>query len=238
MKKLLIFFLLVPLFLVSCKKDPEEEPVEIRTYVMIHSLLKESFTLTWSADDVEVPTAQGYGDRILGAILMDDVSQEISFTVKNSGTGELIESLLLNMDMNTFYMIVLYGTADDPVLFVEELDTTRPMSGNVGFHFLHVAPDLDSVDIYMGGTEVTDRKVTDLSYTEFSDRFEVLDYVARSSVTVAIHGDTYDPEKEVLNYTYNDLIVSGTIYLSVLGYDSGDPADTDLKLWLYDLPTD
>lgn len=237
MKKLLIVLLIIPLFLVSCKKDPEEQPVEIRSYVMIHSLLKEPFTLTWAADGVEVPYEQDYGDRILGAVLLDDVSEEILFEVKNADTGDLIESLLLNMDMNIYYIIVLYGTADEPILAVEELDTTKPMSGNVGFQFLHVVPTLDSVDIYMGGTEPTDRKVTDMSFTEFADRFEVLDYVARTSVTVAIHGEAYDPEKEVLNYTYNDLIVSGTNYFSILGYAVGDPEDTDLKLWLYDLPT-
>jgi hypothetical protein len=41
----------------------------------------------------------------------------------------------------------------------------------------------------------------------------------------------------VLNYEYNDLIVSNTNYLSVIGYATGDPLDTELKLWLYDLPT-
>lgn len=238
MKKLLIFLFLIPIFLVSCKKDPKEQPVEIRSYVMIHSLLKESFPLIWSADDVEVPTEQDYGNRILGAVLIDDVHQEISFEVKNADSDELIESILLDMEMNKYYLIILYGTAEDPILVVEELDSARPMSGNVGFQFLHVVPTLDSVDVYMGGTEPTDRKVTDMSFTEFSDRFEVFDYVARTSVAVVIHGETYDPEKEVLSYTYNDLIVSGTNYLSVLGYAVGDSLDTDLKLWLYDLPTE
>jgi hypothetical protein len=237
MKKLLLILVLVPLLLASCKKDPEDQPVEIRSYVMIYSLLKEPFTLTWSADGVEVPDAQDYGSRILGAVLLEEMTEEISFTVKNSGSGELIESLLLTMEMNKYYLIILYGTADEPILEVQEHDYSRPESGYVRFQFLHAAASLDSVDVYMGGTEASDRKVTDLSFAEFSDNFQVLDYVVRNSVVVAVHGDTYDPEKEVLNYEYNDLIVSNTNYLSVIGYATGDPLDTELKLWLYDLPT-
>ncbi len=237
MKKLLPLLLITFTILGSCKKDPV--PVEIRSYVLIHSLLKDSFALTWSADDVDVPYEQDYGDRILGAVLIDDVHEEIFFAVKNADSGELIETFLLDMEMNTYYLVILYGTADDPILVVEELDTSRPQDGYAGFRFLHVVPTLDSVDVYMGGTELTDRKVTDMSYTEFSDRFEVYDYVARTSVIVAIHGDTYDPDKEVLNDTYIDPpVLAGFNYLSILGYAVGDTADTDLKLWLYDLPAE
>jgi len=204
---------------------------------MIHSLLKESFTLTWSADGVEVLDEQDYGSRILGAVLLEGVTEEISFTARNSESGELIESFLLDLEMNKYYLIILYGTAIEPILVIQELDTTRPQSDHVGFQFLHAATTLDSVDIYMGGTEAGDRKVTDLSNTEFSENFQVPDYVARTSITVAIHGETYDQEKEVMNYENNYNIVTNTNYLSVIGYAIGDPQDTELKLWLYDLPT-
>jgi len=93
------------------------------------------------------------------------------------------------------------------------------------------------VDVYMGGIEAEDREVTDLSFTEFSEYFEVSEYRARNSVTVTIHGDAYDPDKEILNYEYNDLILPNTSYLSVIAYASGDPLESEFKLWLYDLPT-
>ena len=96
---------------------------------------------------------------------------------------------------------------------------------------------VQSVDIYVCGTDPEKRVVTDLSYTEYSGYFEVNSYEASASVTVAVHGDVYDPEKELLNYAYNDLITSDINYLSVLGFAEGDPLETELKLWLYDLPT-
>jgi len=237
MKKLILFLILIPILLVSCKKDPEPAPVEIRSYVSIISLLKEPFTVTWVVDDVEVPDDQDYGSRILGAVILDTQTEEISFTAKNSDTGSQIESLLLTMEMNEHYLIVLYGSAEEPVLDFQELVSTAPQSGHVKFIFLHAAASLDSVDVYIGGTEVDDRVVTDMHFTEYSDYFEVLDYEAKTSVTVSEHGDSYDPEKELLNYEYNDLIVSEANYFSVVAYAIGDTLDSELKLWLYDLPT-
>ena len=221
----------------SCKKDPVEQPEEIRSYVSIVSLLKEHFTITWVVDGTEVPDEQAYGSRILGAVLLQSDTEEISFTAKNESTGSQIESLLLTMDKDKHYLIVLYGSAEEPLLDFQEAEITRPQSGNVIFQFLHAVPSADSIDVYMGSTEADDRVVSDLSFTEYSEYFEVFDYKARQSVTLSVHGDVYDPGKEVLSYEYNDLIVSNTIYFSVLGYAIGDPDDTELKLWLYDLPS-
>jgi len=237
MKKLIISLLSISLILVSCIKDPEPEPEEIRAYVSIVSLFKESNTITWVVDEVEIQAEQEYGARVLGAVILASDAEEISFAAKNSDTGSLIESLLLTMEKDKYYQIVLYGSSDEPVLSLNEVETTRPQDSHVKFHFLHAATSLDSIDVYMGGTEVEDKVVSDLSFTEYSEYFEVLDYLARNSVTVTVHGDAYDPEKEILNYDYNDLIVSGMNYLSVFAYATGDPLDSEPKLWLYDLPT-
>jgi hypothetical protein len=237
MKKLLFLIVLLPLLLVSCKKDPEPQPVELRSYVSILSLLREPFPAGWVVDGIQVPDEQPYGSRILGAVILEENFEEISFTATNFESGSQIESLLLSMDKDKHYLIILYGSADEPSLIYQEVESARPQPDRVNFQILHAATTADSVDVYMGGTDPDNRVVTDLSYTEFSGYFEVNDYEARASVTLAIHGDVYDPEKELLNYAYNDLIVSNINYLSVLGYAVGDPLDTELKLWLYDLPT-
>jgi len=237
MKKQFIFFIFIPLLLVSCKKDPEPQPVEIRAYASIISLLREPFAVTWVVDGVVVPDEQAYGSRIMGGILLEGATEEISFTAENSDNGAQIESLLLTMDRDKDYLVVLYGSAEEPLMEFQELETSRPEPANVKFLFLHAAASLDSVDIYMGGTEVGNLEVSDLSFSEQSEYFEVSEYNARTSVTVTEHGDVYDPEKELLNYTYNDLIKSNTNYFSVVGNVNGDTADSELKLWLYNLPT-
>ncbi len=237
MKKLLLFFVLFPLLLVSCKDDPDPLPEEIRSYCSILNLLREPFTIGWEVDGIEVRDEQFYGSRIVGAVLLEADTEEISFTATNFDTGSQIESLLLSMDKDKHYLIILYGSADEPSLVYQEVETARPQPAHVKFLFLHTATDLDSVDIYMGGTEVDDRVVTDMNYTEFSGYFETNDYVARSLVKVTEHSDLYDPEKELLSYEYNDLIATNTNYLSVVAYVTGDPVDSELKLWLYDLPT-
>jgi hypothetical protein len=237
MKKLFIFFVFIPLLLASCKKDPEPQTVEIRAYASIISLLREPFAVTWVVDDVEVPDEQAYGSRIIGGILLEAATEEISFTAKNSDTDAQIESLLLTMDRDKNYLIVLYGSAEEPLMEFQEVETSRPEPAHVKFLFLHAADSLGAIDIYMGGTEVTNLQVNDLSYSEQSEYFEVSDYNARTSVTVTEHGDVYDPEKELINYAYNDLIVSNVNYFSVVAYTDGDRENSDLKLWLYDLPT-
>lgn len=237
MKKLSIFFVILPLLLTSCKKDPEPTPVDIRAYASIISLLREPFSITWVVDGVEVPDDQAYGQRIMGGILMAGDTEEISFTANNADTGSQIESLLLNMERDKDYLIVLYGSADEPLMLFQELETTRPEPSQVKFLFLHAADSLDPVDIYMGDTEVENREVSNLSYSELSEYFQVSDYSARTSVTVSEHGDVFDPEKEFMNYTFNDLIVSNTNYFSVVGYENGDREDATPKLWLFDLPT-
>lgn len=238
MKKLFIFFVFIPLLFASCKKDPEPQPVEIRSYASIISLLREPFNITWVVDGVEVPDEQAYGARITGGILLDEATEEISFTAMNASTGSQIESVLLTMDMNEHYLIVLYGSADEPKLDFQKVDATRPQSGRVRFLFHHAADTLDSIDVYMGTTEATDLVISDLSFTEYSEYFEVLDFKARTLVTLSIHGDAYDPEEEVLSYEYNDLIVSNTNYFSTVAYTDGDPDNSEYKLWLYDLPTE
>lgn len=236
MKNILLYLVLIPLVLSSCKKDPEPQPEEIRSYVSILSMVKQEDDITWIVDDVEVPDDQVYGSRILGAVILNADTEEITFTAENSATGSIIESLLLTMDKDKHYLILLYGTGDDPLLEVKEIENDQVQSGYIRFQFLHASPDVDSVDVFMGGTEVDDRVVTDMSFGEFSEAFEVLDYKARASVTVAIHDEVYDAENEILNYDYNNLIVSGASYLSILAYKLGDPADTEPKLWLFDLP--
>lgn len=236
MKKLLLSLILIPLVLVSCKKDPEPQPEEIRSYCSIISLVKQQDNISWVVDEVEVNNEQVYGSRILGAVLLDTEIQEISFTAENSNTGSVIESLLLTMEKDKHYLILLYGTADDPILEVKEAESDQATSGHIRFQFLHASPDVDSMDVFMGGTEVDDRVLTDLSFGEFSESFEVVEYKARASVTLAIHDETFNPENEILNYDYNDLLVSDASYFSVLAYEIGDPADTVPKLWLYDLP--
>jgi len=236
MKKLLLYFILIPLVLASCKKDPEPQPEEIRSYCSIISMVKQNSNINWVVDEVDVPDEQVYGSRILGAVLLETEIEEITFTAENANTGSIIESLLLTMEKDKHYLIVLYGTSDDPILDFREVDDDPVSSGYIRFEFLHASSDLDSVDVFMGGTDVGNRVVTDLSFTEYSDAFEVLDYEARASVTLSIHDETYNPDNEILNYDYNDLLVSDAHYFSILSYEIGDPADTAPKLWLYDLP--
>ena len=53
MKKVLLYIVLTTLVLSSCKKDPEPQPEEIRSYCSILSLVKQNDNITWVVDGVD-----------------------------------------------------------------------------------------------------------------------------------------------------------------------------------------
>ena len=98
------------------------------------------------------------------------------------------------------------------MLLIREIDTTHPASGNVKFHVLHSIAGQGPIDVYMGGTSVNKRGVSELPYLSLSTPFEVVDYDARAAI-----------------------IVSGANCLSVVAPPTFNPADTLLTIWLYNL---
>jgi hypothetical protein len=69
--------------------------------------------------------------------LLEADSEEISFTVKHSGTKEVLVSQLFQLEKDKYYNVIVCGSSEEPVLLIREIDTTHPASGNVKFQILH-----------------------------------------------------------------------------------------------------
>ena len=235
MKKLFLLSILFPLIFLSCNKDPEPEPELIRAYCYLYHFVPGLESVTWEVDAIEVPDDQNYAMLLPGAVVLETASEEISFIVKNSKTGEVLESRELTLEQNKYYNIIVCGSKEDPLLLFQEVETTRPQSGQVKFQVLHAATGQDSIDVYMGGTTPDKRVVSELDYKTLSDPFEVQDYDVRVSITVSVHSEEYNQDSVLLTSVYNDFVISGASYLSVVAPYTFDPL-SKLTFWMYDLP--
>ena len=238
MKKLFILSILFSFVFISCNDEPEPEPEVNRAYCYLYHFIPELGDVLWEVDDHGLPEAQNYAVQFAGSVVLETSSEEISFTVKHSGTNEVLISQLFQLEKDKYYNVIVRGSKEDPALLFREIDTTQPQSGKVKFQLLHSLAGQSSIDLYMGGSTPDKKAVSDLAYLSLSNPFEVVDYDARAAIVVTAHTEEYNQDSVLLTSIYNDMIVTGANYLSVFTPHTFYPTDTLLTFWLYELPLD
>jgi hypothetical protein len=237
MKKLFILSILFSFLFVSCNDDPEPEPEIIRAYSYLYHFIPELGSVVWEVAESEVPEEQLYGVQFPGAILLETVGEEITFTVKNSGTKAVIISQSFQLEKNKFYNVIAHGSIEDPVLLIREIETSNPESGKVKFQTLHSVSGQGPIDVYMGGNSTNNKFVSELAYLSLSIPYEVPDFEARAAITVSAHSEEYNQDSVLFTSIYNDEIITEAYYLTVLA-PSSYQLESDLTIWMYELPLD
>ena len=236
MKKLFILSILFSFVFLSCDNEPEPEPEVIRAYCYLYHFVPELGSVIWEVDDHELPEEQIYAAQFAGAVILETDSEEISFTVKHSGTNEILVSYLLQLEKDKYYNVIVRGSSEEPVIRFQEIDLTHPASGNVKFQTLHSIAGQGPIDVYMGGSSADKRGVSNLPYLSLSTPYEVADFDARAAILVSAHSEPFNQDSVLLSSIYNEIIVSDANYLSVVAPSTFNPADTLLTFWLYELP--
>jgi len=236
MRKLFILFILFSFVFISCNDEPEPEPEVNRAYCYLYHFIPELGDVLWEVDDHGLPEAQNYAVQFAGSVLLETANEEISFTVRHSGTNEVLISQLFQLEKDKYYNVIVRGSKEDPALLFREIDTTHPQSGKVKFQLLHSLFGQNSIDLYMGGSTPDKKAVSDLAYLSLSDPFEVVDYHVRAAIVVTAHTEEYNQDSVLLTSIYNGMIVTGANYLSVFAPHSFYPTDSLLTFWLYELP--
>jgi len=237
MKKIFILPILLSSVFLSCNKDPEPEPEGIFAYCNLYHFIPEMGSVLWDVYDEEFPDESLYAQQIFTRIFLETTTEELVFAVKHPGTKEVLVSQLFQLEEGKYYNVIVYGSAEEPILFIKEIDTSHPAAGMVKFQILHSIPDQGPIDLYMGDTTLNKRVLTALDHLELSDPFEVSDFEARASITVTAHADEYLQDSVLLHSIYNDLVQSGANYLSVVAHHSYDTT-SNLSFWLFNLPLD
>lgn len=236
MKKLLILTFVLPVILLSCIKETEPEPEVIRAYCYLYHFIPGLESVVWEAAGSEVPSALFYADAFPGAVILQDDTEEITFTVKRAVTKEELISQVFQLEKDIYYNVVVGGSAEDPELIILEIDTkNHPQTGNVQFQVLHAISGQDSIDVYIGGTTPDKKMVSGLDYFETSDLFETSDYDARSAIVVTKHTEEYQQDSVLLNSIYNEKIASGANHLGVVAPSTFEE-ESDPTIWIYVLP--
>jgi hypothetical protein len=239
MKQYVLLILLAGFGLISCDNEPDPDPLPgaIRSYCTLYNFLTEPVHVNWEVDEINVEGQHIYGLIVLGGVLLEEETEEISFVVKNAASGEIIESVLIKMTEGHYYQVVIFGTLENPVFLHQEVDSSPPESGNVRVQYLHATESLDSLDVYLGGTTPDKRVISGIDYTELSEYSEVSDYDNRASVIITPHDTIFNPGSELISYKYNDQIQVNNNYLTVIA-PSGSSPGSPLALWLYAQPID
>ena len=236
MKKLFILSILFSFVFLSCNNDPEPDPEEIRAFCNFYHFIPELGSVIWEVDDIALPEELLYAIQFSGAVLLESDSEEVSITVRHSGTNEVLVTQLFQLEKDKYYNVIVRGSKEEPLLLIREIDTTHPASGNVKFQVLHSIAGQGPIDVYMGGSSADKRGVSNLPFLSLSTPFEATDYDSRAAILVSAHSEPFNQDSVLLSSIYNEMIKSGANYLSVVAPPTFYPSDTLLTFWIYELP--
>lgn len=237
MKGLILYPFLFLLILVSCSKDPDPPlPDPIKSYFTLYNFLMVPFEVSWEGDDASFEISHPYGDPILAFTTIDKDSADVTFSMKRSGTGTIIKREVYTLHKDKFYLIALMGTENNPYMLFDQMDLGRPEAGMIKIRIMQAAPDLDPVDLYMGGTGTEFRISSGLSYSDITDYVELSQVLARDSLIVSPQGIS-PSDSTLMSYAENEVFLPEQIYLGVIAHTNSSPLSS-VRLELYDHPVE
>lgn len=227
--------LVVPLLLLqSCLGDTEPLPETIDTYHYYYNNLLEEYDLQWEIDDAVIGSGHSYGNPAQAIVSLSEPEQDVLIRAANSDNGLLIDSLSHRMYESASYMIAIMGTAQEPHLLCEPMDTRMPSAGMVKFRFLHTAEAMGPVDIYIGGSDAEHLALNAMGFTQLSEYQESSEEDIWTSVLVT-PANTLPADSIILEYTANTVFRTGGVYLCILEHENSS-SESSFQIMADDQP--
>ncbi len=228
-----------PLFLMlilfsACQKDPDPIPDTIDTYHTYYNYLLEPYPVQWEIDDEIIGSGHEYGIPAQAIISLNQVEQELHIQTRDSESGLWLDSLSHTMYENGAYMIAILGTEEEPHLMCEPMDTRPPASGMIKFRFLHAAPVLGLVDIYIGGDLAENKVLSEVDYTFVTEYAEATEENLWEAVIVT-PANILPADSTIMSYTVNTIFRTGWIYLCTIGH-SENSIESSYQIQVDDQP--
>lgn len=233
-KRIVAPLLLILVLLSGCLKDPDPLPETINTYQNYYNYLLESYGIQWEIDDVILGTGHSYGFPAEAVVTLDQSEQLVRILARDSDSGLFLDSLSSYFVENAAYFTAIMGTEEEPHLLCEQIDTRPPASGMTKFRFLHAAPLMGPVDIYIGG-ELPEHKVfSALDYTSVTEYQEATEEALWESIIVT-PANTLPADSSILSYTVNTIFQTGWSYLCAIGH-SASSVESAYQIYVDDQP--
>lgn len=236
--KKILFLSLVLLFFSACSLDTDPEsqlPEPIRSYFILYNFLTAPVDLEWEVEGYSLSSVHTYGGTLVGFVTLDEASQDITFVVNEPYSGEITQTGTYRMEENRFYMLTMMGTEEEPYILFEPMDLDLPASGMIKLRFIHTAGDLDSLDLYIGGSTADRRVISGITYKEVSHYVETSLNDLSDTVFVSPHSTAPGTDTVLISFTGIGIFHPDRIYLGVIGHVNH--ADTSpVELMFYDQP--
>ena len=235
MKKYRALLLFVMLFLAGCLDDPAPDPPlgdSIQSYFIIYNFLTEPYDVSWDINNIIVESAHSYGTSLIGITTLDQVSQDVTFTVKESGTDRVIESEVFGLQQNQYKIVSIMGTENIPYLLVDSLSPAAPSTNMIKLRFMQAAMEMGPIDLYIGGDTPEHKVFSSLAFSDITDYYETSEKNLWEAIIITPH-DISPSDSTIFSYTANNIFVPNHVYLGVLGHISSSTSSF-LHLQLFD----
>ena len=237
MKLNAVYLFALVVLLAGCDNEPEPEPTlpeSIKSYFILYNFLMEPYDVAWDVGGTVVHTSQPYGVPIIGLSILDNIRQDVTFTVRKSGTSQVVESDIYTMHKDRFYIVSVLGSEEDPYILFEPMNLDPPAAGMVRVRFMQAVRELNPVDIYIGGNTPGKRLITGITYTDITGYVDVTEDDAWHSLLVTPY-ETAPTDSTILSFTENEVFEPDLVYLGVITHISNTPSSS-IQMLLYGQP--
>ncbi len=233
-KKIAAPLLLMLILLSACLKDPDPIPETIDTYHKYYNYLLEPYAVQWEIDDAIIGIEHDYGYPAAAIVSLIETPQDVLIKSRISEGGMLLDTLSHTLFEGGAYMIAIMGTEEEPDLICDQIDTHAPALGMVKFRFLHTAPALGPVDVYIGGDTSENIVISGLNYSSLSEYDEAVEIDMWESVIIT-PANTLPADSTLLSLTANSVFRAGLSYLCTIGH-SDNSIESSYEMQVDDQP--
>ena len=220
----------------SCNNNDEPTPAPPIVYdtaeLLTRNYLTDDSGFDWLVNGTKISTDLKYGLGSKGTFQWNtDSIAAVILSINIASTTTELFSANIPVEKDKSYYSGLVGSSTAGTVVLIENDLTAPATGNVRIRFLHAYQDIEPVDIYIGGTAVDNKKVTNLDFSDMSNYVEVSHADVSASIIVTKTDVLPNPATDLLTIEASTTYESGKIYQDALASVNTD-ATSALSLFV------
>lgn len=173
--------------------------------------------IVWSFNDSIIEDSHAYGYRIPRKKIRwvkGNTKQKID--VISGSTGELFTTETVSLQPEFGYIGIFTGTPDDQKMAVISQEDALPSPDNCIVCFFNTLSDVGAIDIYIGGTHSSNKKISALPFGVFSNYYEIPASSLSDAVIITPAGVLPGDTENLVDIIGNSSHSSGRIYNDIV----------------------